>query len=116
MAYVDQELKQQLVAAVKSELKKVLNGDQLKVTFSVRNRSTIVATISEGTIDFGTEYQQVNHYWIHSHYEGRAKEVLEAIKRGLSAQHWDKSDAQTDYFNCAYYMEINIGRWNKPIS
>ena len=114
MAYVDQDLNKQIVAAVKAELKKVLGNDSLKVTFSVRNHSTIVATITEGTIDFGVDCQQVNHYWIHDHYSGKAKEALEAIKRGLSAQHWDKSDVQSDYFNCAYYMAINIGRWNKP--
>lgn len=114
MAYVDQDLKKQLVSAVKAELKKVLGDDTLKVTFSVRNNSEIVATISEGTIDFGTEYQQVNHYYIDSHYAGKAQDALMAIKRGLSSQHWDKSDVYTDYVNTAYYMSINIGRWNKP--
>lgn len=113
MAYVSQELKTQLVAAVKAELAKVLKGDKLKVTFSVRHHSEIVATISEGTIDFGTTYQQVNHYYIDNHFSGKAAEVLNAIKRGLSAKHWDESDAMTDYFNCAYYMSINIGKWNK---
>lgn len=114
MAYVDQALKQKLVAAVKKELKAVLGDDKLKVTFSVVHHSTIVATIRSGTIDFGKNYQQVNHYYIDDHYTGRAKEVLNAIKRGLMAEHWDKSDSMTDYFHCAYYVSINIGNWNSP--
>jgi len=27
---------------------------------------------------------------------------------------WDKSDTMTDYFHCAYYYDIAIGKWNKP--
>jgi hypothetical protein len=114
MAYVNQETKKQLVAAVKAELNKVLKGDQLKVTFAVRNHSTIVATIKQGTIDFGKTYDQVNHYHLASNYHGRALEVLEAIKRGLMTNHYDDSDIMSDYFNCSWYIDINIGCWNKP--
>jgi hypothetical protein len=27
---------------------------------------------------------------------------------------YDNSDAQTDYFEMAYYIEVNIGKWDKP--
>ena len=27
---------------------------------------------------------------------------------------YDKSDAMVDYFDTAYYIDINIGKWNKP--
>ena len=27
---------------------------------------------------------------------------------------YDKSDAMVDYFDTAYYVDINIGKWNKP--
>jgi hypothetical protein len=27
---------------------------------------------------------------------------------------FDKSDAQVDYFHTAYYIDVNIGKWNKP--
>lgn len=26
----------------------------------------------------------------------------------------DESNAQIDYFNTAFYIDINIGRWDKP--
>jgi dipeptide/tripeptide permease len=31
-----------------------------------------------------------------------------------SADWYDKSDAQVDYFNTAYYYDVNVGSWNKP--
>jgi hypothetical protein len=27
---------------------------------------------------------------------------------------WDKSDIQSDYFNVGWYVDVNIGKWNKP--
>jgi hypothetical protein len=59
-------------------------------------------------------YVQVNHYWLDSHYNGLALEYLEKVKAIMSVEHWDKSDIQSDYFHCAYYMHINIGAWDKP--
>lgn len=116
MAYVDQDTKAKLVASVKANLKKVLGDDKLKVTFSVRNHSTIVATIVSGTIDFGATESQVNHYWLHTNYSGKALKVLEAIRDGLKDGHWDDSDSMTDYSSCAWYIGINIGKWNKQYS
>jgi hypothetical protein len=26
----------------------------------------------------------------------------------------DRSDIQTDYFDVGWYVDVNIGRWNKP--
>ena len=116
MAYVDQATKAQLVAAVKANLKKVLGDDKLKLTFSVRNHSTIVATIVSGTIDFGTTESQVNHYWLETRYSGKALQVLKAIRDGLKDGHWDHSDSMSDYFSCSWYIDINIGKWNKQYS
>lgn len=38
------------------------------------------------------------------------QQVDEIIKK----YYWDKSDAITDYFNCAFYYSYGIGRWDKP--
>jgi hypothetical protein len=32
----------------------------------------------------------------------------------MNAGNWDKSDIQTDYFNVGWYIDVNIGKWNKP--
>jgi hypothetical protein len=72
--------------------------------------------ISAGDIDFGSDYKQVNVYYIDEHYTGVAKdflnEVLDTIK--LVGEWYDESNSQIDYFNTAFYIDINVGRWNKP--
>ena len=132
MAYVSKETKENIVAAVNPILKKY----GIKATFAVRHYSTIVLNISAGDIDFITNYNevsgkryanreswspaetyiQVNQYWIDEHYSGAAKdflnEVYDAIKK--AGKWFDKSDAMIDYFHTAFYIDINIGRWDKP--
>lgn len=48
MAYMNQETKAKIVAAVKPILKKY----GIKASFGVRNHSTIVVNIKSGSIDF----------------------------------------------------------------
>ena len=132
MAYMNQESK----AVVNAALKPILKRYGVKGTLSVRNHSTLVLTIKSGRIDFignmnrvcgGDHYQvsrgftpakdyvDVNPYWYHQHFDGDAKAFLaEALKAMKSAGWYDESDAMTDHFDIAYYVDINVGRWNKP--
>lgn len=138
MAYMSQETKAKIVAAVKPILKKY----GLKGTFAVRNHSTIVLNLKAGKIDFienfiatdanvsyGRKMDQsqidyirknqsvdVNPYWFQEHFTGKAKAALTEIFAAMKkAGDWyDKSDIQTDYFNTAYYVDVNIGKWNAP--
>jgi hypothetical protein len=121
MAYMNQEKK----AVIASALKPVLKKYGVKGTLSVRNHSSIVLNVKAGTIDFYGDYGdredarkfgiQVNPYWFHDHFVGRAKEFLtEAFNALKSAGYYNNSDAMTDYFDTAYYYDINIGKWNKP--
>lgn len=41
-------------------------------------------------------------------------EVMAKATEILGREHWDESDAQTDYFCCSFYMHVNIGKWNQP--
>jgi hypothetical protein len=133
MAYMNQERKQKIAQA----LKPILDKYKVKGSLSVRSHMTIVLTLKSGAIDFignsnkvcgndfyqvargfkpnDTGYDQVNPYHFQSHYDGVAKEFLtEAFKALKSADWYDESDAMTDYFNTAYYVDVNIGKWNKP--
>jgi hypothetical protein len=133
MAYMNQERK----ATITNSLKPILAKYGVKGSLSVRNHSSIVLTLKSGKIDFiansnrvcGNDfyqvqrgfrpntsgYDQVNPYWFQDHYDGLAKEFLtEAFKALKSAGWYDRSDAMTDYFDTAYYVDINIGKWNKP--
>jgi len=137
MAYMNQDKKAKIAIA----LKPILAKYKVKGTLSVRNHSTISLNIKSGAIDFIENYietdkntiygnklradqieyirknqsMDINPYWFHEHYSGVAKEFLtEAMKALKSADWFDESDAQVDYFHTAYYVDINIGSWNKP--
>jgi hypothetical protein len=97
----------------------------VKGTLSVSNHSTIVLTLKSGKIDFFADYGDsedarkfgidVNPYWFHEHFTGTSKAFLTEAFRALKSADWyDESDIQTDYFNTAYYFRINVGKWNKP--
>jgi hypothetical protein len=133
MAYVNQEMKSKIAAAVKPILAKY----GVKGSLSVRNHMAIVLTLKSGKIDFignsnrvcgnshyqlsrgfnpnTSGYDTVNKYWYQDHYDGLAQAfIAEAIIALQSAGWYDRSDAMTDYFDTAYYLDINIGRWDKP--
>lgn len=118
MAYMNQEKKARIAANVKPILKKF----GVKGSLSVRSHMTICLTLTEGVIDFNKDYGsdskfgiQVNPYWYQDHFKGRSKEFLsEVIPAMYSADYYNNSDAQIDFFDCAYYIDVNIGKWNKP--
>lgn len=111
MAYMNQENKAKIAAKIKPLLKRY----GLRGSLAVKNHSTIVLNLKSGNIDFGGERIQVNTYWAHEHYTGVAKEFLvQAIKELKSADWYDESNSQVDYFNTAYYVDINVGQWDKP--
>lgn len=133
MAYMNQERKSVIAANLKPILKKY----GVKGTLSVRNHMTICLTLKSGPIDFiGTVnrvcgsnqyqvsrgfqpethgYTDVNPYWYQDHYDGVAKQFLDEAFAALVAADWyDRSDIQTDYFDTAYYIDVKVGKWNKP--
>ena len=113
MAYMNQDKKAKIAAKMKPVLKKY----GLKGSLSVHNHSSITLTIKSGPIDFGGDHVQVNPYWLDDHYKDRPKALaaLKEIKEAmLAADYYDRSDAQIDYFDTAYYYNINVGKWNKP--
>mgnify|MGYP003658219548 CR=1 FL=1 len=104
MAFVSKQDKAELAPAIKAVLKKY----KMKGSISVRNHSSLAVTIKEGVINFGeyshgNGYIQVNTYWINDHYTGVARDFLTELK-----------DAMTDYFNRSHYIDITVGKWNKP--
>lgn len=132
MAYVSNELKAKLAPAIKAVLKKYgMNG-----TVSGANSSTLHVTLKSGKLDvignwydankdspqftrYGEypkpEYLDVNTYWIDDHYTGTVRDFLNELVAAMKGDVWfDKSDIQSDYFHTAYYLDIDVGKWNKP--
>jgi len=130
MAYVSQEMKKELAPGIKAVLKK--HG--YKGSVAVHNHSTLVVNIKEGTADFismanarnkeiaerrGTNYHpndgyvQVNQFY--PEFYGEAEPFIAELVQAMKGTKWyDNSDAMTDYFDTAYYLDINVGQWNKP--
>lgn len=132
MAYVNQERKAKLAAKVKEVI-----PAGWKYSLAVRNHSTIVLTISAAPVDLLAEYarvanakyassgdtglryeeppsyHQVNEYHLETQFD-ESLPVFEAIKIALNDGNHDRSDSQTDYFDVGWYVNINLGRWDKP--
>ena len=116
MAYVSKELKAKLAPAIKAVLKKY----DVKGTIAVRNHMTLVVNIKQGAIDFAADcsgndfHYQVNPYHIDRGWNGKAAKFLNELIAAMKGNEWyDRSDIMTDYFDTAYYMDINIGQWDK---
>jgi hypothetical protein len=131
MAYMNQEKK----AIIASKLKPVFKKYGVKGSLKVNNHSTIVLTVKSGKIDFiknynstvgsqpggfrngsaAEKYLNINPYWYQEHFSGKSKEFLTEALTALKGADWyDESDGSIDYFNTAYYVDIAIGKWNKP--
>jgi hypothetical protein len=57
---------------------------------------------------------QTNPFHLDKSFSKEALVYLEKAKAILKDEHWDESDIMTDYFNCSFYIDIEIGKWNKP--
>ena len=134
MAYMNQEKKQ----VIKDQLIPVLKKYNVVGTLSVRNNSTICLRIRSGKLDFigdmnptgifppsavnidKEEFKKaynmnINPYWFTKQYTGRSLEFLTESLSALKAADWyDDTDLASDYFDCAYYIDINVGKWNSP--
>ena len=120
MAYMSQERKNIIAPLVRAICKKY----GVKASLAVRHHSTLVLNISQGPIDFYSDYAkpddarqhgiQVNPYWYQDHFTGRALKFLTEVIPALNAGNHDRSDIQSDYFDVGWYVDVNIGRWNRP--
>ena len=130
MAFISNDNK----ATIAANIKPVLNKYGVKATLAVQHHSTIVLNVRSGPIDFienyidnvsvtcadehglrEHRYINVNPYWFHEHFTGTAKKFLtEAVAALKSAGWYDESDNLAADPANAYYVDINIGKWNKP--
>lgn len=111
MAYVSQEDKAKLAPLVKAVLKKY----DMKGTIAIRHNMSLVVNINQGPIDFGNTNFTVNEYHIASQYTGKTLSFLEELVDSMKGpDFFDKSDSQSDYFHVSHYIDINVGKYDKP--
>jgi len=135
MAYISQQEKKELAPAIKAVLKKY----GVKGSIAINHHSSLVVNIKSGVLDFlgasqkyndrraemrGEQpynvggYLQVNTSWCEQWMEeiGEtkiAKFYGDLIKAMKGTRWYNNSDIMTDYFDYAYYIDINVGKWNK---
>ena len=126
MAYMNQDKKR----VIKAALDKITKPLGIKYSLRVRNHSAIVCTITAAPIDFignfkavtgdkfsraNLDHLPVNPYWYQDHFSGKPREIIGQLLDALKAAGYcDNSDAMTDYFDTAYYYDLNIGAYDKP--
>ncbi len=125
MAYMSQDRKRELSTGIKAALKKY----GVKASIAVHHYSTLVVNIRSGAIDFAASrvvkpsqigrsewrgHEYVNPYWFKDHWNGKALEFLTELQAAMSVGNHNNSDLMTDYHDVGWYVNINIGRWNKP--
>lgn len=61
-------------------------------------------------------YETVSIYHIDNDYKltDDAKTLFKFVKSLANSFNFDESDAMTDYFHTNFYLDLSIGRWNKP--
>ena len=126
MAFISQDDKKTLAPAIKAVFKKY----GLKGSISIKNHMTLCANVSAGRLDLIGAADQIGGRPWNNHYQANAygatnekyKDInidifnfYTELKKAMRGALWfDKSDLMTGYHHTAYFMDINIGRWNKP--
>lgn len=114
-----------------AQIRKELKAAYPNLTFSVRKEhsTSVHVSIVAGDIDFtgvlgGRGHISVNHYHTCQYNDHAAlfDGIIDIMKTapsrtptgGANAGGWfDKSDIQSDYFHTAYYLNLDIGKWDK---
>lgn len=131
MAYMSQEKKAKMAPKIKAVLAKY----GIKGSLAVRNHSTLVLNIKSGKINFienwnrvcaeiprcgynqfvpAKDHISINPYHYKSHFDGKALAFLEELMPTMNDGNHDRSDIMTDYFDVGWYVDVNIGKWDKP--
>ena len=131
MAYMSQEKK----AKINKELKKIVPSSW-KWSLGVNHYSTIVFTVFSAPVDLLADYEahdreryerngykepystlthaSPNPYYLENQFSGDNLSIMSRIKDALNVGNLDLSDIQTDYFDVGWYVDINLGRWDRP--
>ena len=116
MAYVSKETKKELAPGIK----KVLEKYGAKGTIKVDHHSTLCVTLRKIPAGLFTAKEiangDVNIYHIERFFEGTAKKFLTELLAAMKGEKWyDRSDSMIDYFDTAWYNDIKIGEYGKPV-
>ncbi len=114
------------VRAIRNELKVTYPDFKFGVRKGYGGLSVNV-TIKQGPADFTQVFQnkddkhaQINQYHLYNYvgHEEFFQQIIDIAKTAPAksgGKEWfDHSDAQTDYFHTAYYIDLSLGEWDSP--
>jgi hypothetical protein len=135
MAYISTNEVKEVRVALKERFKN-------KLKFSVKrdHYSSVVVSIMSGEINFYDGsldredswnkesakhifdgHESINEYYPENYGKHGAlfQDIVNIMKtapaKAEDGREWyDKSDAMTDYFDTAFYVNLSVGKWNKP--
>ena len=111
MAYVSAADKAKLAPTIRAVLKKY----NIKGSIAVRHHTTLVVSIKSGDINFANKSTHINPYYISEHHTGTARAFLLELSAAMRGpDFYDNTDSMTDYFDVRHYIDISIGKWDKP--
>lgn len=128
MAYISQDKKATVAAALKT-----IMPAGWKWSLAVRNHMSLVLTIQAAPVDLIAEvnrvgaqrspsrrenpastYTNINTHYPESAFDGALLELFTKVLAAMNDGNHDRSDLQTDYFDVGWYVDICIGRWDRP--
>lgn len=126
--------KKDIIKDARAELKKTLPAWTFSLTqphygsfhLNLMSGPTPALIPSDGWKD--GDYAQLNHYSYmddsrdinercHCNGAQLTREAFAAIYMAtkiVNAENWDESDIQTDYFHCNFYLQVAVGKWDRP--
>lgn len=110
-----EKLTKEIGKEIKTEIQK-LKGVKLSVKTDSNNIDVNIMAAPFKLLLDESGYQQINHYYYNESDKltREGKIIFQLIDEIIKKYYWDKSDIQSDYFNCAFYYNYAVGRWNKP--
>lgn len=113
-AYFNQDRKKEKAP----KIKKVFQKYGVKGTLGVQHYSTFQINIMSGEIPL-EEFDgggDINHYWYERNdkYSKRVKSLFKELLEIANEGNHDRSDSMTDYFDVGWYVDLKVGKHNKP--
>lgn len=109
MPYISKEV----VTQKRKDIKKAFPDWKFSIT--KRHDSTLNVCILEANVKLTEKnHESVNHYYIKEHYQGEVKECLQKIADIMLEGEKIVSE-DSDYGSIPnFYVDLNIGKWDKP--
>lgn len=130
MAYISKNEVKNIREKLKKEFPKykfsVTNKDGLGIDIClISSDLDLKKDLKKGYLDTDREQQEleriengylvINPYSIKDKWNGKTLEVFEKTLDIAKSQGWyDKTDSRIDYFDTAYYIDINFGKYDRP--